>query len=100
MAGDKAALRQWLRNIRDVLNRDWDPIGVFDIDENWPDVEYESYVGKFATLLRSEADDEQFFEYMQRAELEHMALTRPFDRMRAKTVIEILRALPIPPSIN
>ena len=100
MPVDKAALRQWLRNIRDVLNRDWDPIGVFDIDENWPEDEYESYVGKFATLLRSEADDEQFFEYMQWAELEHMALSRPFDRTRAKTVIEILRALPMPPSNN
>lgn len=100
MAVDKAALRHWLRNIRDVLNRDWDPIGVFDIDENWPEDEYEGYVGKFATLLRSEADDVQFFEYMQWAELEHMGLSRPFDRMRAKMVVEILRGLPIPPSIN
>ena|SRR5271170_3998379 len=100
MTIDKPALRKWLRTIRDVLNRDWDPIGVFGIDENWPDDEYESYVGRFATLLRSNAHDEQFFEYMEWAELENMGLSRPFDRMRAKMVIEALRGLPMPPSVN
>lgn len=46
MAIDKKEARNWHRKIRDVLNRDWDPIG------GCPDDEYESYAGKIAAMIR------------------------------------------------
>jgi len=36
--------------IRDVLNRDWDPIGVMD-DPEWPRDEYDSYIGDLYRYL-------------------------------------------------
>jgi hypothetical protein len=41
--------------IRDVLVRDWDPIGVMD-DAEWPRDEYDSYIGGvYSRLVRGES---------------------------------------------
>lgn len=41
--------------IRDVLVRDWDPIGVMD-DPEWPRDEYDSYIGEiYRYLARGES---------------------------------------------
>ena len=50
MAIDKYASRVWRARIRDILNRDWNPIGI-----NW-EGEYDSYVGAIAAMIR---DDKQ-----------------------------------------
>ena len=87
MAIDKRTARRWLRDIRDVLNRDWDPIG------DCPEDEYESYAGQLASMVQASATDEQILKYLEWAEVEHMGLGQHFDRNRGKTVIAAIRAL-------
>jgi hypothetical protein len=94
---DKRAVGDWLRQIIDILNREWDPIGVMMLDPKWPDDEYQGYAGKLATMLRAKAPDEEFMSYLKWAENENMGLSSPFDVQRGQRVIAALRALPIPP---
>lgn len=94
MAIDKIASREWRRQIRDVLNRDWDPIGVA---AESPD-EYDSYAGTIAAMIREEqATDEQIMNFLEWAEVENMALP-PLNRERATKVISALRELGGPPA--
>ena len=92
---DKHAIGAWLRRIIDILNRDWDPIGVMKLD-NWPEYEYDGYAGQLATMLRQNATEEEMLKYLEWAEVERMGLGSPFDEERGKRVIAALRALPIP----
>jgi hypothetical protein len=46
---DKHASRTWHSRIREILNRDWDPIGGCPADE------YDGYMGKIAAMLRDNA---------------------------------------------
>jgi hypothetical protein len=96
---DKHALRAWLSRLKEVLNRDWDPIGVAG-DCGVQD-EYDSYVGKIATLLRKNASDEEMLAYFKWAEVEHMGLgsEEQFDRHhdRILSVIAALRKVGPPP---
>jgi hypothetical protein len=92
MAVDKKEARNWLRKIRDVLNRDWDPIG------GCPDDEYESYAGKIAAMIRDHATDEQLIAYLEWAEVEHMGLGLPFNQERAGKVVSAIRSLGMPGS--
>jgi hypothetical protein len=94
---DKKAVGAWLLQIIDILNREWDPIGVMSLDPDWPDDEYQGYAGKLATMLRAHATDEEFMSYLEWAEIENMGLASPFDRGRAQRVIAALRALPPAP---
>ena len=80
----------WLRRIIDILNTDWDPIGV--VGAGVYD-EYDGYAGKIAALLRSGATDKQLSDYLEWAEVEHMGLDRPFETARAARVIAALRNL-------
>ena len=86
---DKEGSRIWRRKIRDILNRDWDPIG------DCPEDEYESYVGDIAAMLRDNVSDEKLMQYLRWAEAEHMGFGI-FDAVRAEKVIALVRALPIP----
>jgi len=88
---DKRATRTWLRQIRDVLNRDWDPIG------DCPEDEYETYAGKVAAMIRDRASDEQLLSYLKWAEVENMGLGSPFDQERGQRVVAALRRLGPPP---
>jgi hypothetical protein len=91
VAIDKHAWRQWRRQVRDILNREWDPIG------GCPEDEYDAYAGKIAAMIRDAATDEQLLTYLEWAEVEHMGLGQPFGRERANKVITSLRALGSPP---
>jgi hypothetical protein len=86
---DKKATGLWLRQIIDILNREWDPIGVvtYGVED-----EYDGYAGKIAALIRSGAADEELSNYLEWAEVERMGLC-PFDRERAIRVIAALRKL-------
>jgi len=75
-----------LAKIREILNRDWDPIG------GCPDDEYEGYAGKLASMIRSGASDNEMLAYLKWAEVEHMGFGR-FDLERGKRVLKGLRAL-------
>jgi len=64
----------WLtiqNQIRDVLNRDWDPIGVADIVDD----EYDSYIGRIHSLLAERASDKDISAYLLWVEVERMELT-------------------------
>jgi len=89
----KEASRVWRRQIRDTLNRDWDPIG------GCPEDEYDRYAGKIAAMLRERAPDSELLKYLEWAEVEHMEMG-PFNVERAKKVIAALRLLGLPPHSN
>jgi hypothetical protein len=67
VAIDKEASRQWRKQLRDVLNTEWDPIGC-----NCPEDEYDSYGGKVAAMVRAGASDRELFDYLDRAETKNM----------------------------
>lgn len=96
---DKHALRVWLSRLREVLNRDWDPIGV--AGEGGVDDEYDGYVGKLAAMLRDDASDEDMIAYFKWVEVERMGLctAERFDRKRDHIlgVIAALRKVGPPP---
>ena len=88
MTIDKEASRRWRQRLRELLNTEWDPIGV---GAGPDDDEYDAYVGQVAAMLREGADDDALFAYLTWAETEHMGLRGDPDRLR--TVIAAIRAL-------
>ena len=90
---DKHASQAWRGRIREVLNRDWDPIGV--TRGNVEDDEYERYEGKIAAMLRDRASDEDLLAYLKWAEVEQIGLGSDdgFDRLRKQQVIQVISAL-------
>jgi hypothetical protein len=94
MPGDRRCIGIWLSRIREILNRDWDPIG------GCPDDEYDAYAGKIAAMIRDGASDDEFLAYLRRAELENMGLSPPFDSTRGQKVVSALRMLGPPPNIG
>jgi hypothetical protein len=90
MTVDKKAPGKWLREIREILNRERDPIS------GCPEDEYESYAGKIVAMVRDGATDEQLLKYLERAEVENMGLSQPFDADRGNCVVAALRAISLP----
>ncbi|MCK9919963.1 hypothetical protein MXD81_63635 [Microbacteriaceae bacterium K1510] len=87
---DKHASREWRAQIRNVLNRDWDPIG------GCPEDEYDNYVGAIAAKIRAGASDAELLQYLNWAEAEYIGLGT-FDSDRAHKVVQTLRTLGPPP---
>jgi len=58
MAIDKEASRRWRRRLREVLNEEWDPIG---LRAGPDDDEYEAYAGKIAAMVREGASTMRCF---------------------------------------
>ena len=57
MANRKIQAESITEAIRQVLVRDWDPIGVMD-DPEWPRDEYDSYIGEiYRYLARDESSE-------------------------------------------
>jgi hypothetical protein len=83
---NKEASRIWRGQIRDILNRQWDPIGGCPADE------YDRYVGAIAAMIRENATDAALMEYLETAESIHMGFGR-FNSERARTVIASIRKL-------
>ena len=98
---NKHVSRAWLTELRKVLNRDWDPIGV--TRDGSVEDEYDSYMGKITAMLRDNASDEEMLAYLKWAELENMGLgseeqfNRDGHRHRLLGVIAALRGLGTPP---
>jgi hypothetical protein len=92
---DKYASRIWRAKIRNVLNQEWDPIGVADsIDD-----EYNSYVGDIARLIRENATDDNLMRYLEWAESVHMGFGR-FNQERGRKVVSAIRELGPAPEIQ
>ena len=90
---DKEASRVWRSRLREVLNRDWDPLGV---TKGRPaDDEYEVYEGKVAAMLRDHASDEELLAYLKWAEVENIGLGSgaQFDEIRKPRILQIIATL-------
>ena len=86
MAISKQAFLIWQGRIRDILNREWDPIG------GCPDEEYDRYAGTMATMIRDNRDDFALMQYLERTERHDIGLGR-FDAERARKVVASIRKL-------
>lgn len=86
--------RAWItiqNQIRGVLNRDWDPIGVADMVED----EYDMYIGHIHSLLAKSATKQEIADYLLWVEVERMGLTgSPIDQRL--DVARSLRGLELP----
>jgi hypothetical protein len=87
MAIDKRALHGWLASIREILSRDWCPIG------DCPASEYNTYRNDLAALIHGGVNNDELLRYLEWAEVENMGLKGPFNRERALKVVSALRAL-------
>ena len=94
----ETAGRVWLTiqdQIRAVLNRDWDPIGVADIVED----EYDGYIGRIYSLLATDAGEQTIADHLLWIELEQMGLAAtPMHQLFQ--VAANLRSLQLPPLEN
>jgi hypothetical protein len=54
---------------------EWDPIGVFSIDSDWPADEYDSYLGKTLRILESGASTDELVASLEWGAFEYMELT-------------------------
>ena len=54
---------------------EWDPIGVFSLEDPWPRDEYDAYLGPTLRHLESGASIKVLEEYLAFVELEHMGLS-------------------------
>ena len=59
-------------NIRDVLMKNWDPIGVSN--ESGAQDEYDGYIGGIYRLLANRASEKQIIDHLYKIETENMEL--------------------------
>jgi len=86
----------WLiiqNQIRNVLNSDWDPIGVVDIVGD----EYDMYIGHIHSLLAKHASEKDISDYLLWVEVERMGLsgTSVDQRLRVARNLQSLRLPPL-----
>lgn len=84
------------KEIRDILMREWDPIGVADAPEAQD--EYDSYVGDIYGLLVRRGPSYKVIDYLWWAETEHMGLYG--NRRRTEYVAMLLLQLVAPVAGN
>jgi hypothetical protein len=84
---DKGGIRKITLQIRDVLMRDWDPIGVPDL----PAGEYDSYIGGIYRLIVRGASLDEIEQHLRTMEVERIEIVVG-DSQRAR-VAKSLREL-------
>ena len=82
--------KQIQESIRQVLLREWDPIGVRDVPEAQD--EYDGYVGGVYRLLASGAAEKQILDHLWQIETDAMGLSR-LDPAELAPVARKLRSL-------
>jgi len=90
--------RVWLTiqdQIRAVLNRDWDPIGVADIVDD----EYDMYIGHIYSLLATDAAEQAIADHLLWIEFDRVGLTGT-PKNQLLQVAANLRSLQLPPMEN
>jgi hypothetical protein len=70
MSINRLRIKEIQGEIRQVLMRDWDPIGVRD-EPNAQD-EYDSYIGRVYSLIAKRASEEEIAQYLLSVETEKM----------------------------
>jgi hypothetical protein len=81
--------------IRDVLVRDWDPIGVMD-DPEWPRDEYDSYIGEIYRYLARGESAEFIAQHLCSIEDSRMGLGRLPESVRLPVALK-LKAIDVSP---
>jgi hypothetical protein len=90
-----SASNQDLRaTVRDLLRREWDPIGVFGFDG--AEDEYDSYVADVLRLIEKNATADEIFKFLSWVEVDHMGL--PGNPARTKQIADNLHNLALKPS--
>jgi hypothetical protein len=87
---DRGPIRSAQSRLSDLLEREWDPIGVYkDPDDGWPPGEYDTYAGWIVAALASGGDVDDVVRCLQRAR-EWMELEAPpsADRIIAAKAVE------------
>ena len=72
MSDHKDRARRYHHAIREILLRDWDPIGVGDIAEAQD--EYDSYIPSIYGRLIHRVSEQELFDYLWQIETQHMGL--------------------------
>lgn len=81
--------RAFHQKIKDVLLKEWDPIGVQAMPEAQD--EYDGFVPTVYSMLMARKPINEVFEYLSWLETEHMGLTA--DRQRTQSIAEKLIGL-------
>jgi len=89
MSDFAAKAREAQRQIREILMKEWDPIGVAGIPEAQD--EYDAYVSEVYRLLSRRASAKELFDSLWWVETEHMGLRG--NRQRTQMVAERLARL-------
>ena len=89
---DKERGRRVQTAIRDVLMREWDPIGVKD--EPMAADEYDMYLGDIYGLLTDNASEAAIAAHLQKIERERMGFA-DFQTAERLDVAKALRAIPL-----
>jgi hypothetical protein len=84
-----AKARHAQETIREILLREWDPIGIAELSEAQD--EYDAYVVEVYWLLSQHAKQSEVFRHLWSLETEHMGLCG--DRQRTEKVAERLAGL-------
>ena len=74
MNTNETELSRRLATIRELWC-EWDPIGVFQIDPNWPRDEYDAYVEPTLHLLEAGVDESKLAQYLENVSHETMGLS-------------------------
>ena len=56
------------------LLRQWDPIGVFGNQSDWPEDKYEAYVSPIVAALKTGADEQTIRQQLEGIRTDHMGL--------------------------
>lgn len=67
-----AAGREWFQ-LRDLVNQ-WDPIGIYDVETDFPPDEYECLEGPLMSRLRAGESSEQIGEFLHNQLRDHFGL--------------------------
>lgn len=78
--------------IRQILYRDWDPIGVCGAA---PEDEYDSYIGGVYRILATSRSEQALIEFLSKVESDLLASSDPASRGRLRSVVKKLLALDV-----
>jgi hypothetical protein len=70
------------RELRELLFREWDPIGLGELTGEWPEDEYEAYAGQIARRLRAGSSEDELAALLESFRLD-MGLEPATDDSRA-----------------
>ena len=83
----KGRSREIRRQIREILMREWDPIGVKDVPQAQD--EYDMYIGEIYELLSRRASEKELSDHLLRIEYVRMGM----DKHPPELVLSAVRAL-------